>query len=80
MRAPTITRNPGEREIKMDGPAAEPITNYEGGYAEKIQTLPVSADGVNRRNEWHDNTVKASKKTLPRTMENEFQNALGGKP
>lgn len=38
------------REIRDTGKAAEPIKNYPGGYAEKLASLPVSKDGVNRSN------------------------------
>ncbi len=76
-RTPTITQRPGEVDITLEGEAVKPITNYDGGYAEKIQTLKKGPDGVDRRNPFIDNTVKATEKTLPATMENEFKNALG---
>ncbi len=66
----------GQRTVTISGNASKPIKNYPGGYAEKLTTLPVSKDGVDRRNDF---PKKAADDTLPqlqRVIENELKNQL----
>lgn len=75
-RGQEIVSKPGEREIHTTGNAAKPIKNYPGGYAEKLQTMPVSKDGVARANPYPENAAKAAERNLERIINQEFKNAL----
>lgn len=72
-----IKKSKGERSIVSTGPAAAPIKNYPGGYAEKLRSLPVSSDGVNRRNDYPANAAKIIEPQVQRAVEQEIKNALG---
>lgn len=76
-RGQAIVSKPGERQIVTTGPAAEPIKNWDGGYAEKNQTLPPSKyDGVKRANNYPVNAAKATERQLPIVIEKEIENEL----
>lgn len=72
-----INSKPGIRELTMEGPAGEPITNYPGGYSEKLATLPVSKDGKSRANPYAKNATESVEPRLQRGIELEIANALG---
>lgn len=75
-RGQAVRKLPGERQILTVGKAAEPIKNYPGGYAEKLQTLPTSKDGKNRANPYPKNAVKAAEPQIQRVVESEFRNNI----
>ncbi len=72
-----INSKPGVRELTMEGKAGEPITNYPGGYSEKLATLPVSKDGKSRANPYAKNATESVEPRLLRGIELEIANALG---
>lgn len=66
----------GQRTVTISGNASKPITNYPGGYAEKLTTLPVSKDGVNRQNNFPQKAVDETVPQLQRVIESELKNEL----
>lgn len=55
---------PGVRAVYREGPAAEEISGFPGGYAQKLGHIPVSKDGVNRANPSFDETSENLQDTL----------------
>lgn len=72
----TTTPEPMVRRIASTGHPSEPITNYPGGYEQKLGTLPVSADGVDRRNDAAGETYEGMKDQIPQIIANEVNNTL----
>lgn len=76
-----VEREPGARRVGMTGAAAQPITNYEGGYAEKLTTLPVSKDGKSRRNNFAEDTERITRpqrgKAFEQAVRNEIHRLVG---
>lgn len=58
------------------GRPSNPIKNYPGGYAQKLSTLPVSSDGVDRANPAAENAVEKSSDQVQKAIEQTFANEL----
>jgi len=72
-----INSEPGRRTIVITGPAAEPITGYPGGYAERLADLPTGPDGVNRTNKFSENAARITEPQVVVAVEQEIRNRLG---
>jgi hypothetical protein len=76
-RGVTVTPGDGERTIGITGEAAKPITNYPGGYAQKLTTQPVSKDGKDRSNNFPQRTEEITRPQRGKACEQAIRNALG---
>jgi hypothetical protein len=76
LKGQEIISETGQRTIRTGGKAAEPITNYPGGYAQKLQTLPASKDGVARANPDVEDTARIVGEQAEKVFTQEFRNAI----
>jgi hypothetical protein len=65
-----------ERTVATIGPASEPITDFPQGYEQKLATLPVSKDGVNRQNAAGPDAEKTITPQVPDLFKQEVLNEL----
>lgn len=73
----TIHSSPLRRDLVMEGEAGKPITNYPGGYSQKLATLPISKDGKSRANPHAQNALKVVQPHLQEVIESKIKGALG---
>lgn len=64
------------RVVTTIGPASEPIREFPQGYEQKLATLPVSKDGVNRQNAAAPDAEKTITPQVQDVFEQEVLNAL----
>ena len=73
-RGVEVQESGDEVHVVMTGPAAEPITNYPGGYAEKLTNL-----NTVRKNDFPQNAYNVLNRSsqLKTVVEQEVKNRLG---
>lgn len=64
------------RRVGITGDAAEAITGYSGGYAEKLTTLPVSKDGKSRKNDYAADTERITRPQRGKAFEQAVRNKI----
>lgn len=72
-----IEKGEGTRTIKDTGEPAKPITNYEGGYAERLASLPDGPDGINRSNPAGKNAAEKVEPQIQPVFEDAFRREIG---
>lgn len=69
------------RRVHITGDAAKAITNYPGGYAEKLTTLPPSKDGKSRKNDYAIDAERITRpqrgKAFEQAVRNEIKQLVG---
>lgn len=75
-RGHRIHKRKGIRELVLEGNAGKPIKGYPGGYAQKLQTLPVSKDGVDRSNDYPNDAKRIVEDLANRSIVHNARNRL----
>ncbi len=71
-----IVKGENERSLITVGAAAQPITGYDSGYEGRLAELPVSRDGVNRRNAAAEKTAQWLEQNAQAIFEREIQDVI----
>lgn len=71
-----VEKRPMERRVFIGGEPGKAITNYPGGYAERLTDLPDGPDGVNRSNGFAKRTVDAHAEQWVAVFEQDVLSAL----